>query len=78
MASRSKYPASDEFLAWAQSLSAMLTRLRTTYGTVAELIEHPEWDEGKTEYAEQLVKSLRKHIHDVEMEFRKHVSGKSG
>ncbi len=42
--------ASDEFIVWAESLSRMLTSLRTSYGTTEDMLECPDWNEGKTEY----------------------------
>jgi hypothetical protein len=71
-----KFAASDEFIAWAQSLSGMLTKLRTEYGSIAEMVEHPAWDEGKTEYAMSLVKSLRKHLSKMDTELSSHVEEK--
>ena len=47
--------ASDEFMVWAESLSGMLTSLRASYGTAEEMLEHCDWNEGKTEYLLQLV-----------------------
>ncbi len=73
-----KYPASDEFIVWAHSLSGMLTRMKSEYGGVAEMVEHPTWDEGKTIYALHLLQSLRKHIAQVERELHVHVEEKSG
>ena len=53
-----KYAASDEFIVWAQSLSGMLTKMKTEYGTIAEMVEHSAWDEGRTHYALALIQSL--------------------
>ncbi len=75
---KQQFPASDEFVVWAQSLSGMLTKIKTTYGSVSEMVEHPEWDEGKTRYFLQLVKGLRRHLVTVDKELSEHVSGKSG
>ena len=45
------FPASDDFIAWAQSLSGLLTKMRTEFGSMGEMIESPGWDEGRTHYA---------------------------
>lgn len=71
-----RYPASDEFIVWAQSLSGLLTTAATRYGTLSEMLEHPDWDESRTDYALRLVKSLRKHIKRIEEEMTAHVHGK--
>ena len=42
-----QFTASDDFIVWAQSLSGMLTKMRTEYGSTQELLEHPDWDEAK-------------------------------
>jgi hypothetical protein len=60
-----RFPASDEFIVWAQSLSGMLTRIRTEYGGVDQMLEHPDWDEDKTPYVVQLVKSLHEHLGEI-------------
>ena len=73
-----KFPASDEFIAWAQSLSGMLTKLRTEYGSVAEMVEHPAWDEGRTQYALSLIKSLHNHMAQIDAELSRHVKEKFG
>jgi hypothetical protein len=73
-----KFPASDEFIVWAHSLSGMLTRIRSDFGTVAEMVEHPAWDEGKTRYALSLVKSLHNHLAQIDEELSTHVNEKYG
>lgn len=47
---KQRFPASDEYVVWAQSLSGMLTKIKTTYGSVSEMVEHPDWDESKTQF----------------------------
>ena len=78
MQKSSKFAASDEFIIWAQSLSGMLTKIKTQYGGIAEMVEHPAWDEGKTNYALSLITSLRKHVDQVEEELAVHVKEKFG
>lgn len=73
-----QFSASDEFIVWAQSLSGMLTRIRTQYGSLAEMLESPEWDENKTEYAVRLMKSLHSHLRDIETEMSSHAREKYG
>src|ERR1043165_7232852 len=53
------YPAADDVIVWLKSLSGMLTRVRTQYGSFPEMVEHPDWDGGRTEFALNLIKSLR-------------------
>jgi len=72
------FVASDEFIVWAQSLGGMLTRMETEYGGIAEMVEHPAWDEGRTTYALHLLQSLCKHIAQVERELHIHVEEKTG
>jgi hypothetical protein len=72
------FPASDEFVAWAQGLSGMLTDIRVRFGSIAEMVEHPAWDEGKTQYALSLVKSLRDHLSRLDEELTTHVRDKYG
>lgn len=73
-----KFTASDQFIAWAHSLSGMLTKVRTKYGGVAEMVEHQMWDESQTEYALSLVRSLREQLAQIETELSSHVNEKSG
>ena len=73
-----RFPASDEFVAWAQSLSGMLTTIRTKFGSVADMVEHPAWDEGRTRYALALVKSLHDHLGKIDQELSEHVQDKYG
>jgi hypothetical protein len=75
---KQRFPASDEYVVWAQSLSGMLTKIKTTYGSVSEMVEHPEWDEGQTEYFLQLIKSLHRHLAATDKELTGHVKGKGG
>ena len=73
-----KFEASDEFIVWAQSLSGMLTKMKTEYGGIAEMVEHRSWDEGKTNYALALIKSLHQHIAQLDAELSSHVDEKFG
>lgn len=73
-----RYPASDEYVIWAQSLSGMLTKIKTTYGGIGEMVEHRDWDEGKTQYFLQLVKGLHRHLKSIDKELSDHVAGKAG
>jgi hypothetical protein len=73
-----RYPASDEFIVWAQSLSGMLTKMRTEYGSVSEMVERSDWDEAKTDLALKLLKTLRTNLTKVEKELANHVNGKFG
>lgn len=73
-----RFSASDEFMAWATSLSGMFTKIRTEYGSVAEMVESPEWDEGRTERALILIKSLHTQLAKIEKELTIHVNQKYG
>jgi hypothetical protein len=63
-----EYPDSDAFIVWAESLSGMLTTIKTRHGGIVSLIESDGWDDSRTEYAVQLVKSLSTHLRKVEKE----------
>jgi len=73
-----KYAASDEFIRWLESLSGMLTKIKTEYGTIAELVEHPDWDDNRTMHAARLVRALRQHLHSIDEELAEHVTEKFG
>jgi hypothetical protein len=73
-----KFAASDEFIVWAQSLSGMMTKIKTQYGSIADMVENSSWDEGKTPIALSLVKSLHRHVREIDKELSRHVSEKLG
>ena len=73
-----QFPASDDFIAWAQSLSGLLTKMRTEFGSMSEMVEHPAWDESRTQYALSLIGSLQKQLTQVHEELKTHVSEKFG
>lgn len=75
---KKRYSASDEYVVWAQSLSGMLTKIKTTYGGIVNMVEHVDWDESKTQYFLQLVKSLQRNLKAIDKELSDHVSGKAG
>ena len=72
------FTASDSFISWAQSLSGLLTTIRTEYGSMPEMVESPAWDEGRTMVALNLVKSLGSQLAKVETELENHVNEKYG
>jgi hypothetical protein len=72
-----RHLASDEFTAWAQSMSGMLTRLRTSYGSTEEMLEHHDWNDGKSEYLLQLVKSLHSDLRTLDEEMSEYVTTKN-
>jgi transcription termination factor NusB len=78
MLSKKKFVASDECVAWAESLSGMLTKIKTTYGGIGEMVESPEWNESKTVYFLQLLKGLRRQLATIDKELSEHVKGKGG
>jgi len=73
-----KYVASDEFVVWLESLSGMLTKIKTEYGGIVALVEHPEWDENRTMHAARLVRALRHHLRSFDEELAHHVNEKFG
>jgi hypothetical protein len=56
----------------------MLTKLKTEYGTVSEMVERSDWDSAKTDFALSLLRSLRSNITKIEKELSVHVKGKFG
>jgi hypothetical protein len=72
------HPASDEVIVWLQSLSGMLTKIKTEYGSFPEMVEHPDWDESRTDLALRLISALREHLEKIERELGDHVNGKFG
>jgi hypothetical protein len=56
----------------------MLTRVKTEYGSFPEMVEHPDWDEGRTTLVFGLISSLREHLENVEKELADHVNSKFG
>lgn len=75
---KKRYAASDEFIVWAQSLSGMLTKIRTEYGTISKMVERPDWDASKTDLTLRLLTTLRTNLTRVEKELADHVNGKFG
>ena len=73
-----KHAVSDEFIVWLESLSGMLTKIKTEYGGIASLVEHPDWDENRTMHAARLVRALRHHFHVIDEELADHVKEKFG
>ena len=74
-----RYTASDEFIAWAQSVSGLLTTIKTKYGGVEEMVERPDWDGARTEFALSLLRGfLLRNISKMEKELADHVKGKAG
>ena len=73
-----EFVASDTFIAWAQSLSGLLTKMRTEYGGIEAMVEHPACDEGKTQYALALVITLHNHLAQIKEELSVHVDEKFG
>jgi hypothetical protein len=74
----SMFSASDEFIVWAQSLSGMLTKIRQRYGSISEMLEHPDWNEDKTGIICRLVHSLYEDMQIIDMEMTNHVNDKIG
>lgn len=54
----------------------MLTKIKTEYGGITQMVENPAWDEGKTSYVLTLLKSLHGHIAELDTELSIHVKEK--
>ena len=72
-----RYSASDEVVRWIESVTGLLTYIRTEYGGVAELIEHPQWDATQNGYATSMLAGLKKEVTQLAKEFKEHVNGDS-
>jgi len=72
------YVASGEFVSRLESVSGALTRLKTQYGGIVALIEHPDWDENRTMHTARLVRALRDHLDVIDKELAEYVKEKSG
>jgi hypothetical protein len=72
----SRHSASDEVVTWIESLAGLLMKIDTTYGGVAEMLERPDWDAGRTAYAKQLLDGLCDRLQQVRQEFQDHVAEK--
>ena len=63
----------------AHSLSGMITKVKTQYGGVGEMIESPTWDESKTDIAVALLmKGLKKEVGEINKELSRRVAEKFG
>lgn len=71
-----RFEASDAFIRWAESVSGMLTTIKTKYGGVAKMLGDPLWDDSKSQYARKLVSALRDHISRISAEMHEHEQGK--
>lgn len=69
----SKYPLSDKFISWASGLSALCTEVRSTHGSMAELVQEDEWDGDKTALVLNLLRGLKVSVARMEKELRSHV-----
>jgi hypothetical protein len=74
----SNYSASDQFVVWLESLSGMLTKIKTEYGGIIALTEHPNWDENRTIHVRRLVHALRIHLDSIDEELADYVDEKYG
>lgn len=69
-----RFPASDEVIRWIESIAGLVAHIKINYGEVSELIEHPQWDESRNEYAGRLLTGLRKEIVTLTKDFNDHVN----
>ena len=72
------FTASNEFTASAQSVSGMLTKIKTEYGGISAMVERADWDTAKTDFALSLLRTLRSHVTKIEKELSSHVKGRFG
>jgi hypothetical protein len=70
----SRYSVSDEFVAWTESLAGGLTSLEKKHGSVASMIEDPKWDQGRTQYATDLISDLIVHLERIRREMVSHAN----
>jgi hypothetical protein len=70
------HPVSSDFIARIESIAGLMTKVETEYGGVSEMLESPEWDEGKTTYALRLVADIRRQLERLDEEMKNHASGK--
>ena len=68
-----RHAASDEFVSRLESLSGALTRIKTKYGGIVEMVEHPDWDENRTAHAARLVWALRDRLCSIDEELSEYV-----
>ena len=73
-----KHPASSDLFMWLQGLSGFFTTAKNQYGSFAEMIEHPDWDEGRTDLAINVIGRLREQLQQAEKELSDHVNAKFG
>ncbi len=64
----------QEIIRWIESVSGLMTHVRTAYGDVDSMLGSPEWDDSKTEYLLGLVKCVRCEIAEFAEELQGHVS----
>lgn len=70
----SKYTASDEIIQWLESVTGLLAHIRSQYGGVPELLEDPDWDPSRSQYAVSLLNGLKNDISRAAKEFSSHVN----
>ncbi|MBM79936.1 MAG: hypothetical protein CMJ78_05000 [Planctomycetaceae bacterium] len=70
--------ATNEVLNWMHGLSGFFTKMRSDYGTISQMLEHPDWDENRTEYTKTLMESLAAELTTAAKEIREHVDSKFG
>jgi hypothetical protein len=70
----STHVISDEFIQWAESLSGFVAQIDLEYGGVAEMVEHPQWDSARNQYAVALLEGLRKDVGKLAKELKVHVN----
>ena len=66
------FPISRTFLTWAESLSGFMTTIESKYGGVEQMLDAPGWDQGKTQYARELVCNLHRHLGKLKREMEQH------
>ena len=72
------FPASDSTSRLLNGLSGLMTTIATKYGSIEEMVEHPDWDEGKTDFCLSLIKAIHRNIREMDEGLSRHVKEKYG
>ncbi len=66
------FDASDDAIRWLESITGFLAHVRAEYGSVSDMVQGPNWDASRNDYALALLKGLGKEIADFTTEFKDH------
>lgn len=62
----SNHASSTDFINYMQGLSGLLTKMQVKYGSVPEMIESADWDQGRTDYALTLLDAISVNIQKMQ------------